>query len=144
MLLVEKYDFLTILLSKSKIDLDKNPESLNGLPVSDNFKANIWRLAAIFLLKEAKRRMKSSISSRDLICATKRLEFAEKFFEKDESDWGLGLTYTHLARICTFKNNLKLNSAKIYFEKAIEKFKKIHHYRGTFLTLKDLHDLYHD
>jgi hypothetical protein len=48
MLLVEKFDFMTILLSKAQINLDENPDSLNRLPVSDNFKANMWRFSAIF------------------------------------------------------------------------------------------------
>ena len=49
-ILVERYDFLNILMQKlpDPIDLDKDPEIFNSLEdsVSKNFLGNMWRLCA--------------------------------------------------------------------------------------------------
>ena len=68
-----------------------------------------------------------------------RLEHALKFFKK--SQWGKGLTYNLMGRTYVYKSTYDFNKAQDYFYKAIECFQKIDHYRGTYVTLKDLHDL---
>jgi len=50
-ILVERYDFLSILMQKlpNPIDLDKDPETFNSLKgsVSKIFLGNMWRLCAL-------------------------------------------------------------------------------------------------
>ena len=77
----------------------------------------------------------------------KRLFQAKKFFELDNSQWGLGLTFSILGRIYSFKDHELANSkenirkSKQYYISALDNFNQIDHYRGIYMTAKDLHDL---
>ena len=52
------------------------------------------------------------------------------------------MTYNLLGRIHHAYKHLKdVYKARGYYEKAIIEFKKCEHYRGIYVTLKDLHDL---
>ena len=53
MILVERYDWLKLILAKRGIDIVECPEQLDALPVSANFKGNCWRLSALSMLYEA-------------------------------------------------------------------------------------------
>jgi hypothetical protein len=47
-----------------------------------------------------------------------------------------------LARISTFTDHYDFEKAKDYYEKSIQNFVAVEHYRGAYLTYKELHDLY--
>lgn len=66
---------------------------------------------------------------------------ALNFFSKENCRWGLGLTYSMLGRIYTYTKNKNVGKARMYFCEAINNFNQITHYRGIYMTLKDIHDL---
>jgi hypothetical protein len=72
--------------------------------------------------------------------------YAISYFEKDECFWGLGQTYSLLGRVI-MKINIIQDSeqsfmkAKAYFARALVNFELIDHWRGNYITLRDLHDL---
>jgi len=76
MVLVERYDFLHVLTSKLGIDIDEEPECINDLPCTYNFKGNFWRLSAIFHLKDARKKTHSVLSRTELEKTQKRLDNA--------------------------------------------------------------------
>ena len=55
----------------------------------------------------------------------------------------MGLTYNLLGRIYSIreKDEESFSSAKQHYKKAIESFTRADHYRGIYMSLKDLHDL---
>ena len=61
-----------------------------------------------------------------------RLKHAKKFFKTN--DWGKGLTYNLLGRTYVSKITYDFDQAYKYYQKAIKCFKKIDHYRGTYVT----------
>ena len=62
MILVERYDWLKLILAKRGIDLDTEPTKLDELPISSNFKGNCWRLNAVATFYEAQNRTKTILS----------------------------------------------------------------------------------
>ena len=66
MILVERHDWLKLLLDKLDIDFIGNPMDLDELPVSHIFKGNLWRLIALCGLLEAKKATSTLISKDDL------------------------------------------------------------------------------
>lgn len=111
MILVERYDFLPLLLSKLGIDMDEEPEIINTLPCTYNFLGNFWRLSAIFHLKDARKKTHSALTCAELEKTQKRLEYAIKNFEAGEDNWGLGLSYNLLGRVYSFQANYDFDKA---------------------------------
>ena len=54
MLLVDRTDFLFLHCDKYGMNIEENPDLLNKMPTSKNFKGNVWRLTALFMLRESK------------------------------------------------------------------------------------------
>jgi hypothetical protein len=79
-----------------------------------------------------------NISKVTLKSIKSKLKNAIECFKESQSEWGLGLSYNLLGRLYRPKN---FSRAQECLRKAIENFGKIDHYRGIFLSLKDLHDL---
>jgi len=111
MILVERYDFLDLLLEKLGHNIDEEPDSINGLPCSYNFLGNFWRLSAICYLKEARKKTHSGLTVRELEKTQKRLKHAIKNFEAGDDEWGLGLSHNLLGRVYTFKANYDFDKA---------------------------------
>jgi len=115
--MLEDFDLLERLLHAAGLD----HESINDLPVSDNFKGNFWRLVALIQFRKG-----------DLTQIYAKLAQAKSYFEEEDSHWGLGLTYYLQARI---KPTIKSCG------KALEYFCKIDHFRGIFVVLQMVAEL---
>ena len=66
---------------------------------------------------------------------------AEHYFTLDNSAWGLALTYNLIGRVKTLYKGTQVKEASNYYNKSIEKFKEIDHYRGICSTLEELYIL---
>ena len=71
MYLIKRYDFFNLLMENLGINVEKNPEKITNLAVSDNFQGNFWRLKALYLVQNSPKKVK--IISKDL-------ETSEKYF----------------------------------------------------------------
>ena len=75
------------------------------------------------------------------------LQFAEDYFALDGNKWGLGLTYNLLGRLYVLKQQSgqlveeNLAKSKEYYELAISNFTEVEHFRGAYMSSKDLYDL---
>ena len=120
--MTKRFEAIAKLKAQTGIDFDEDPESFNQLPVTNNFKGNFWRLAALFALKNQK------LTEERIKIVEKRLLQAKKYFELDNSQWGLGLTCNILGRIYSFKDdkleNTKENirKSKQYYIQALDNF----------------------
>jgi len=119
----------------------KTTEDFSKLPVSANFLGNLWRLNALCKLQEAKKKSKNTITKQELLAIKESLMQALTYFKKVDCKWGLGLTYNMLGRIHTYRNIYDIQKTRIYFSEAMKCFILITHYRGTYMTLKSIHDL---
>lgn len=147
MFLLKRYDFFQLFIAKLDIDIDQDPSKLNDLPVSDNFKGNFWRLRAMFMLKNLRRLDDKQISDYHFVRITKRLELAERHYLKDDSAWGLGLTYHLFARIHSpqeINSIVTLENIQVsidYYKKSLKWFLKCDHYRGLQMCCKSLYEI---
>ena len=60
--------------------------------------------------------------------------YAKQNYERENSKWGLGLTFNLLAKIKTHKKPYAFKEVVNYYENAIQNFKDIEHWRGTYIT----------
>jgi len=117
LLLLKKYRTIAQLLKGANIDINI-PAQINSLQVSYIFLGNFWRLTAL-----------SSLMEGDSAAAMEYLRQAKNHYEKDESEWGLGLTYHMMARVADSDV-----FSKDYYEKAMSYFTQIDHYRGIWMS----------
>ena len=69
-------------------------------------------------------------------------KFSEDFYTRDnKNQWGLALTQNLIGRLYQYQEEEdSLNSQK-QFKMALASFKQIDHYRGIYMSSKDLYDL---
>jgi hypothetical protein len=78
---------------------------IENLPVSKNFIGNFMRLAALIYLKKSNEKSKSNdLNENEYERIELLLLTSKKYFEQDNSQWGLGLTYSLLGRVKIFYN----------------------------------------
>jgi len=115
--------------------MKEETNQFNKLAASKNFKGNLWRLSALFLLK------KGTMTDRLFKTFKYKIKNAEANYTADGNFWGLGLTYNLMGRAYSSKDHYSFVKSKEYFLKAIENFNKCDHYRGLYFSSKDIHDL---
>ena len=159
MIMIGRYNFMQTFFEELDIHLDDS-DSLNELPVTNLFLGNIWRLSALCEIKNFEhRRMNQEedpfhdgeqnyheefyLNPVDFDQISARLKFAQEYFQKDNSKWGLGLTDLLWARTYTLKKRCmdNFNTACRYYKSALDTFQDIHHYRATYMTQKNLIEL---
>jgi len=105
MYLVKRYDFLKLLKIKSKSSLQNEDiflDNISSLHVSSNFLGNFFRLAVLYRLSFSWSH-EQTISEEYFNGLVKRLNYAEEHYKKDANKWGLGLTYSLIARLYSLK-----------------------------------------
>jgi len=106
---------------------------------------NIKKMEAQCLLDALKKNSvwEPEVQKATLLKVKEKLEEAIKHFKKDDCNQGLGLTYNLMGRIHhSYKSIMhEVDLAREYYQKAIIEFKNCEHYRGSYVTLKDLYDL---
>ena len=132
-----------IYLQASLCLVNKEFPEFNVNNMSENFLGNFWRFKALYELSQNTEG--SNLSQGSFFTIEKYLKTAEEKYQEIESDWGLGLTYNLHGRIQSLKEksfgDKTFETAKDYFQKSIDAFSKIDHYRGIQTTMQDFNDL---
>ena len=128
MFLVKRYDFFDVMSEKAGFNI----ADLERMEVSLNFKANICRFGALFMLQ--------TITDNNFQAVQSLLERGEKYFLELNSDWGLGLIYNLMARtyVSTDPSEMSFIESQSYLVKAIETFSRCEHHRGLYISYEDI------